>query len=51
MGNTTMQSDNSNGRHNNGKGQHGDMWHDDGNRRQQGYERHEDTTKRGRWAT
>ena len=33
------------GRHNNGKGQHSDMRHDDGNWRQHGDERHNDAAK------
>jgi hypothetical protein len=37
--------------HNNGKGQHGDMRHDDGDRRKHGKERHNDAAKRGRRAT
>jgi hypothetical protein len=33
-GDTTRWHDECDGRHNNSKGQHGDMWHDDGDRRQ-----------------
>ena len=40
-----------NGRRKNGKGQLGDMRHDDGDRWQQCNERHDDAAKRGRRAT
>jgi hypothetical protein len=36
--------------HNNGKGQHGDMRHDNGDRRQHGDERHDDADKRWRFS-
>ena len=35
-GNTTTQHDDGDRRHNNGKGQHGDMRHNDGDRHQHG---------------
>jgi hypothetical protein len=47
----TTQRDDGNRRHNNGKGQHGDMWHDDSNRQQHGDKRHDDAAKRGQQAT
>ena len=49
MGDMTTQHDDGDGRHNNdnGKGQQGDMWHDNGNRRQHGNERHDNAAKRG----
>jgi len=48
---TTTQHDDDDGRHNNGKGQHSDMWHDEGDRRQHGDERHDDAAKQGQRAT
>ncbi len=36
-----MLNDDGDRRHNNGMGQHGDMRHDDGDRRQHGNERHD----------
>ena len=50
-GDTMTQHDDGNGRHINSKGQHGDMRHDDGDRRQHGDERHDDAEKQGRRAT
>ena len=41
-GDMTTQHDDGNGWHNNGKGQHGNMWHDDGDRRQHDDKRHND---------
>ncbi len=37
--------------HNNGKGQHSNMWHDEGHRRQHHNERHDNAAKQGRQAT
>ena len=47
MCNTTTQHDDGDGRHNNDKGQHSDMWHDDGDRRQHGNEWHNNAANRG----
>jgi hypothetical protein len=46
---TTMRQNEGNRRHDdahNGKGQHGDMRHDDGDRRQHGDKRHNDGNRR-----
>ena len=43
----TRHHNDGDGRHNNGKGQQGDVWHDNGNRRQHGNKRHSDAAKRG----
>ena len=51
MGDTTTRHDNGDRRHNNNKGQHGDMQHDGSDRWQHGDERHNDAAKRGQWAT
>ena len=50
-GDTTTKNNGGDGWHNNSKGQHGDMWHDEGNRRQHDNKRHKDAAKRGRRAT
>ena len=50
-GDTMTQQDDGDGRHNNGKGQHGDVWHNDGNRRQHGNKQHDNTAKRGQRVT
>ena len=47
MGDTTMRYDDGNRWHNNCKGQHGDMRHNDSDRWQHGDERHDDEAKRG----